>query len=243
MEPKEKLKTLPELPLKLIFNDLSFQDIMNLVKTPEFRKMIKDFYQRDMNQKLIIEKVFTEIIYEFIGCNSKNKNKTPDIIIHELEKYLIRKGMMNYKESDEYKLNYKSFLNNLLDQELFSISPDNFRRMTKDEFMDFVVKNIKKDRVLDEVFENADRERSRKLNYLLASHDENEYNLIRCMMQDFINDYIKDPKNGFRNLLEIIEIIPNLFTFDKKSAEILRKVGINEPLRKLELIEKIFPSK
>ena len=32
MEPKEKLKTLPELPLKLIFNDLSFQDIMNLVK-------------------------------------------------------------------------------------------------------------------------------------------------------------------------------------------------------------------
>jgi hypothetical protein len=62
-------------------------------------------------------------------------------------------------------------------------------------------------------------------------------------MQDFINDYIKDPKNGFRNLLEIIEIIPNLFTYDKKSAEILRKVGINEPLRKLELIEKIFPSK
>ena len=45
MEPKEKLKTLPELPLKLIFNDLSFQDIMNLVKTP------KQNNQLDQNKK------------------------------------------------------------------------------------------------------------------------------------------------------------------------------------------------
>lgn len=237
-------KSIPELPLQIIFENLSFQDITILLQTPEWRNMVKNFYERDMNQKKIIQKVLSEIVLDFIGCESKDET-TPMDILENLEKIFVQKGMKDFRKTKEYQKTFHRFLKNFDDNELESISPDDYTNMTRVNYIDFLMKNYSKFEVYDIVFDNfhMDRERYRKLNRYLMIEDESDGDIIRCNMADFVKEQISDPQNGFRNLLEFIELIPNLYPSEKSTTKWLNKMGVDQPLKKLELIEKIFPEK
>lgn len=220
---------LPHLPLKIIFDELSFQDILNLLWTPSIRPIVLNYFRVDMNMKDLIRLGLLEIFDRLL--------RRSRYFYENLHNYLVKRGMVDFYLSDRYSRCVQKFASCFTKEELTNAYPDLV------DFKDCIVSKFSMHEMLVNVL-IADNiscnitARHRQLHKFLEVAEYDIEDFERQHIADFLEVYFYDQRNGFRNTLMMFEKIPKM-KYVRKS-EMLRKHGIEKPQHLLDLIEKIF---
>jgi hypothetical protein len=91
-----KMETLPDIPLRRILNEISFEDLINLVKTPEIRVIVQQFFSIEANFRSLEKRVVLECIDQLEQVMETN-------LFFELIDYFESKGYRNLKSLPEFK--------------------------------------------------------------------------------------------------------------------------------------------
>jgi hypothetical protein len=231
------METLPYLPLKLILDQLEFQDILNLIWTPGLRKIILGYFKREMNMKDLIRMELLEIFDLLVS-------RYP-YVIDDLHDLLIERGMPEFFNQSIDRQIKMRFIKDFTINELSLVEPEKASSLSFTDYREYILDKYSMSDVLQLVLFNTrsldQNNQRRKIlwNYL----DLNEYSQERALgehIAKFLDVYFYDPRNGFKNVLEIFESIPNFHNTKKSQSKLLWRYGVEMPLKSIDFIEKIF---
>jgi hypothetical protein len=221
------METLPYLTLKIIFDQLTFQDILNLLWTPQIRNVILAYYKKDMNMKDLIRLGFLEIFDKLVFTYS-------EYVTEYIHDFCLEKGMKTFCQSSESHQAKKYFLNFFKKEEIYSAFPPPIYPLDEDLYMKEIVESRTLFDLCRKICENLSDTRKY---YRILETAEHDY---ECRMGIYISDFLEiflyDPKNGFKNTLELFEQIPSFST----ESRILKKYSQDKPIRFLRLVSKLF---
>lgn len=215
------METLPYLPLKLIFENLTFRDILHLLWTPHIRNIILEFFKKDINIKDLIRSGLLEIFEKFVYLYP--------VFVEYLQDFLVDQGMVRFENTESCKSIKIKFLNRFPKEDIEKAFP------MKDQ-LDYLLKHSMYE-FCDAVCVKVDLNKTYQYRRYLES-SQNFYNRRKFNhTADFLEIYLYDPKLGFRNTLELFEQIPNLCP---NRSRILKFYGQEKPIKTFNLISKLF---
>jgi hypothetical protein len=225
------METLPYLPLKIIFDQLTFQDILTLLWTPQIRNVILEFYKKDMNMKDLIRLGFLEIFDKFLYKYSGH-------YIEYLEDFCIEKGMKPFYLSSQSHQAKKNFLTHFKKQEIYSAFPP-LQPLNEDLYL----KEIVESRTLFDLCRSVcDKLSDTRKYYRILETAELDYERRQeIYISDFLEIFLYENKYGFKNTLELFEQIPSFNVLKNvRKSQILEMYSQDKPIRFLLLISKLF---
>lgn len=231
---------IPHLPLKLIFEHLSFQDILHLFWTPSLRNVMFDFYKTDMNQKDLIRLGLLEIFDDFIIFY---------YYISDFMNFLLSKGITHFDKSARYKRVKYAYTTFVKPEEWTSVFDyasnhiiefSSVKEKSEKEKIAFLVETHSAVTIHDLVLQCNDftRERTRSLNGIMDHIYEETERAYEQHVADFLETFFYDPQKGFQNVLELFEQIANLKR--KKREKVIQKYGTQKPLQLLFFLERLL---
>jgi hypothetical protein len=239
MMAMDLMKNLPHLTLKMILDQLSFEDIINLRRTPVWRGVVFQFYKVEMNLSDLIRLGLLEIFDEFIDL-------CPNFVELNYD-YFYSKGMMDIVKSDRYLNAKRKFFSLIYDEEIQFVEPLTFKEIGNRKFREYLLeKNYSLYTICDIVVENMDKvnyqskgvEKHRRFRALSNFLDCAERELDRALdlhLADFLESFFYHPRHGLKNVLDVFERIGLM-----NDSKLYKQYSETKPLQKLDLIEKIF---
>jgi hypothetical protein len=225
------METLPYLPLKIIFEHLTFQDILTLLWTPQIRNVILEFYRKDMNMKDLIRNGFLEIFDMFLYKYSGN-------YIDYLEDFCIEKGMRPFYLTSQSNQAKKHFLTHFKKQEIYTAFPP-IQPLDEDLYMKEIVESRSLFDLCKKICDNLSD--TRKYYRILDTAEHDYERRQENYIADFLEVFLYDPKYGFKNTLELFEQMPSFNALNKvRKSQILEMYSQDKPIRFLRLISKLF---
>jgi hypothetical protein len=100
------MQNLSNLPLRKIFKKINYDDLMNLIQTPELRNIVLSYYQDDLNYRELEKRIIMD-------CIDDLQNELETNLFSELMDYFETKGY-NVKSNLEYKNTMDSLYKDLL---------------------------------------------------------------------------------------------------------------------------------
>jgi hypothetical protein len=223
-----QIANITQLPLKLIFEDMNYDDIINCTRTPGLRQMVKDFYSQDMNLKSLIRLAIIDALNQRILTNQ--------YFIEDLDEFFVQNGIPSIVSRQDYKILMSKFIAKFTDTELMRINEkilplttfkESLVSMTPGDIYDMVSQNNLMTPVRDSNLE------------CLCEKAEDQIEKIHFkQVTEFLDVFLYHPTNGFRNTLDLVEKISDMsgdFWLYNYYIEIIRK--------RLDQIEIIFCSK
>jgi hypothetical protein len=227
------METLTFLPIKIILEELTFQDYLNLLWTPKWRAILKEYFRRDMNQRDIIRSGLLEIFDRFIP-------KVSYSYIIEIHDFLVNHhGFDSYVNSNEQLAIKLRFTTEFTVNEISSIEPEKSKELSLPEYQKYIATQYETFQMIDNVFENynLDIPRRRRLIELHEISEDSEEYAMKIHTADLLEKYFYHPVNGFRNVLQMFELLGILQTRNDRTRQ---KFAIELPLKRIELIEKLM---
>ena len=236
---------LPHLPIKIIFGNLNFNDVINLTKVPLIRSVVLDYYEREMNKSELLKKSFDELIV--LICDDR------DHIITYFETEFTEIGMKSYYETETYYKIQKECLYQFLPDEINSINIRNMNFQSVDQKRDYLMKNLCIENIYDIVNQLAVTSQRKEILYtIFLDKRENQIDSHSKHKKEFVVNYITG-KDGFRKTLKLVEIFmdniykyySNIFSnqdlkFGKSYIPLSLKQFYKLTLQRLNSIEMIF---
>lgn len=234
------METLPHLPIKIILENLTFDEILNLLWTPKWRDTLLEYYSKEMNMKDLIKLGLLEIFDKLV-----RKTRYLSEYIHD---FLTTQGMKPYYKEKEYReIQFRLFCSFTQD-ELYNAFPkvnvDELNKLNKTDkrlyFEEFVKEDTELYKIRNRVLlKNVLRRIRRNTIYERVEQLEGEVdNFLNEHTAKFLEKFLYDPSLGFKNTLLLFENLPQI-EWEQK-IHILREYGTNKPSRLLNFLEKIF---
>jgi regulator of sigma D len=113
------METLPDIPLRRILKEISFEDLINLVRTPGIREVVQQFFSIEANFRDLEKRVVLECIDQLEQVMETN-------LFFELIDYFESKGYRNLQSLPEFKLINQQFFKevSIKDPNVFEIISD-----------------------------------------------------------------------------------------------------------------------
>jgi hypothetical protein len=113
------METLPDIPLRRILKEISFEDLINLVRTPGIREVVQQFFSIEANFRDLEKRVVLECIDQLEQVMETN-------LFFELIDYFESKGYRNLQSLPEFKLINQQFFKevSIKDPNVFKIISD-----------------------------------------------------------------------------------------------------------------------
>jgi hypothetical protein len=184
------METLPDIPLSIILKEISFEDLINLVRTPGIRQVVQQFFSIEANFRDLEKRVVLECIDQLEQVMETN-------LFFELIDYFESKGYRNLQSLPEFKLINQQFFKevSIKDPKVFEIISDlddmrdvEYRLMLEDDIV--LSKPIKElilmyQHKLDDIEQN-EIERFKKIFF----KGPNSYDNIKEYLEQ-VNEYVE----------------------------------------------------
>lgn len=192
-----QITSLVQLPLKLIFDDMSYTDIINCSRTPGLRANVKNFYKQDMNLQSLIRLAICETLDDLI--------RTHPYFITDFEDYFVEMGIPKHSDRQDYRNLMRRFINKFSDSELKGI---NDQGLSLEEFKNLLTSKTPYE-IYDLVVKNnmIPPHRDSKLEYFCEIAEARIEEIYKKQVADFLEDFLYHPTDGFRNTLDLVSKI------------------------------------
>ena len=212
------METLPDIPLRRILNEISFEDLINLLKTPGIRKTVQQFFSIEANFRDLEKRVVLECIYQLEQVMETN-------LFFELIGYFETKGYRYLRSLPEFTSINKQFFKEVSIQE-----PQVFQTISYLEDLQDVEFILKKKKLLSANI----KEIIQKYQNRLDTVEQNEIKRFKKL-------FFKGP-NSYDNIKEYLEQVKEYVeTYLKSKNELSIKSAFYECIRrKLDIIHRLF---
>jgi len=212
------METLPDIPLRRILNEISFEDLINLLKTPGIRKTVQQFFSIEANFRDLEKRVVLECIYQLEQVMETN-------LFFELIGYFETKGYRDLRSLPEFTSINKQFFKEVSIQE-----PQVFQTISNLEDLQDVEFILKKKKLLSANI----KEIIQKYQNRLDTVEQNEIKRFKKL-------FFKGP-NSYDNIKEYLEQVKEYVeTYLKSKNELSIKSAFYECIRrKLDIIHRLF---
>lgn len=105
------MERLSDIPLRKILNNISYQDLMNLIKVPDVRNIVLSFYQNEINLRELEKRTIMDCIDEL------ERNMETNLFM-ELIDYFESKSYRNIRSLPEYNIIQKQFYDEILNLDI-----------------------------------------------------------------------------------------------------------------------------
>ena len=212
------METLPDIPLRRILNEISFEDLINLLKTPGIRKTVQQFFSIEANFRDLEKRVVLECIYQLEQVMETN-------LFFELIGYFETKGYRDLRSLPEFTSINKQFFKEVSIQE-----PQVFQTISYLEDLQDVKFILKKKKLLAANI----KEIIQKFQNRLDTVEQNEIKRFKKL-------FFKGP-NSYDNIKEYLEQVKEYVeTYLKSKNELSIKSAFYECIRrKLDIIHRLF---
>lgn len=213
------MESLPDIPLRKILNEISFDDLLNLSKTPEVRKLVLQFFSNESNFRDLEKRVVLE-------CIDQLEEDLETNLFLELIEFFETKGYRDFRTLPAFQRINKEFL-----KELFVLEP---RLLQEIDEIDFNIEDfeflVRKKKLLSQDIKQLIQKYQNKLD-----HNE-EKEILR-----FKKSFSKGP-DSYDNIKEYLEQVSQyLETYMKSKNELSIKSAFYSCIHtKLEIIHRLF---
>ena len=198
MQGQTTISSITQLPLKMIFEEMSYQDIIQCTRTPELRSMAKEFYKQDANQQSLIRLAVGEALDDLIF-------EDPTFINDFMGEYLVEKGLPKVSERQDYKYQMYKFIAAFSESELMRINENN---QCPNLFKESLIQLQPMD-VYDLVVQNnrLSARRETILESFCESAEDEIESIYHKQVGDFLEEYMYHPTRGFRNTMDLLSFV------------------------------------
>jgi hypothetical protein len=214
------METLPDIPLRIILNEISFEDLINLLKTPGIREVVRQFFSVQANFRDLEKRVVLECIYQLEEVMETN-------LFFELLDYFESKGYRDLRTLPEFKSINQEFFKevSIQDPKLFQ----NISDLNNIEDVEFRL-NVNDNIVL-----------SQPIKKLIKKYQDKLYTIEQNEIKRFKKIFFKGP-NSYDNIKEYLEQVNEYVeTYLKSKNELSIKSAFYECIRrKLDIIHRLF---
>lgn len=212
------METLPDIPLRRILNEISFEDLINLLKTPGIRKTVQQFFSVQANFRDLEKRVVLECIGQLEQVMETN-------LFFELIDYFESKGYRDLRSLPEFISINKQFF-----KEVSIREPNVFQNISDLEDIQDVEFILKKKKLLSQNIKELIQKYQDRLDII----EQNE-------IKSFKKQFFKGP-NSYDNIKEYLEQVKEYVeTYLKSKKELSIKSAFYECIRrKLDIIHRLF---
>jgi hypothetical protein len=226
------MESLNHLTIKIILENLSFDDILRLLWTPKWRNIMLDYYSMEMNMKDLIKVGLLEIFDNLVRKVGKID------ISDDIHDFLTTQGMVPYYKEKEMEEKKFGFFCLFTREEITNAFPSLPTLDMKRSFLETVIEDEDPVAYIYRILKNitsVNKSTRQRKDYISDRVDMLIQYIDWFLVQhtaDYLEVFFYDPKLGFRN---------TLLLFEKLSETTpLQEYCVNKPCRLLNFLEKIF---
>jgi len=216
------METLSDIPLRKIFHQITFDDLINLLKTPEFRNIVKSFFSEEINFRELEKRIVLECIDQLEKSIQTN-------LFFELIEFFQSKGYRDLRTLPEFKTIISKAYQDVLNLGFNSNIKQMILKLINDngEIFD-LVSLLKRKNVLNQ-----------SIKYLLNTFQENLDAIEDNEIKRFKKSFFKGP-NSYDNTKEYLEAIQE-YLDEYFEGDVQTKNTFNKCIdKRLEFINKFL---
>ena len=193
------MESLSDIPLRRILKDISYEDLMNVLKVPNLRSTVLSYYQNEINFRELEKKIMMDCI-EDLETNLQSN------LFFEFLSYFESKSYKDVRTFPEFKVFQKQFFEEVLNLDLDELTRQAILQVQEmDGEISDVKRMLKKKKlwssVLDQVsdkyqkmidrLENIEIERFKKVFFKGPSSYENIKEYVE-KVKEYVDEYLQN---------------------------------------------------